>query len=461
MYLAYNTVSMERLGKPAVMTLNRFFMTDARTGASVRNLPGLRLVPTSIPGEVGEEKVDLIRDCVAEALDDIIKAITEPLTPEEASPTKEVEKQSRIVFKGDLQEVNRFFYKRGWSYGMPILPPTEEAVREMLTGTDLPADHVVATLPPRLGKATVEKIAVNAVMAGALPTCMPVLIAGVQSLVDPGIKIEGYSCSVASWAPFWIINGPIRKDLNINSGRSLMTPEYIANSSIARAMGLIVKNIGGVRPNLEDMGCWGHEGKYSMCFGENEEDSPWEPFHVNQGFNEEDSTITIHCPNSRLMILGCQSVDDILRNTCAQIRPTGGIGGSGLVLTPGAAKMLADAGWTKEQFHAYIVEYARQPAYLRRWKNPIEWVGLEKGNVQAKLGDTAKFLDPMASMPLFIFPETVRIIVAGGTKDEAWVVSFSGGGDYGGWVTKKIELPANWDKLVKKYKDLVPTYARY
>ena len=112
MYLAYNTVSMERLGKPAVMTLNRFFMTDAKTGASVRNLPGLRLVPTSIPGEVGEEKVDLIRDCVAEALDDIIKAITEPLTPEEESPTKEVEEQSRIVFKGDLQEVNRFFYKK-------------------------------------------------------------------------------------------------------------------------------------------------------------------------------------------------------------------------------------------------------------------------------------------------------------------------------------------------------------
>jgi hypothetical protein len=451
---------MENLGKPAVMMLNRFFVTDAKTGASVRNLPNLRLVPTSIPCEVGAENVEEIRAGVTEVLDELIKAVTQPLTPEEESPTKEVEKPPKIIFKGDLQEVTRFFYKRGWSYGMPVIPPTEEAVKEMLTGTDLPADHVVARIPPRLGRATVEKIAVNAVMAGCLPTYMPILIAGVQSLVDPGIKIEGYSCSVASWALFWVINGPIRNDLNINSGRSLMSPEFIANSSIARAMGLIMKNIGGVRPGKEDMACWGHEGKYSMCFGENEEDSPWEPLHVSQGFNKEDNTITVHCPNSRLMIFGSRNAKEILRNICHQIMPTGGIGGSAIIMTPAAAKLLAADSWTKKQVHSYIVEFARMPAYARRWMDPIQWYGFERAGVVAKWGE-AENVDPLASMPLFIFPETVKIIVAGGTLDEAWVVSYSGGGDYGGWVTKKIELPADWDKLVKKYKDIVPTYARY
>ena len=114
-------------------------------------------------------------------MDDIVSSLTTPLTEDERSPKpKKIEKQEQIVFKGDLKEINRFFYKRGWTDGFPIIPPTEEEVAEMLTGTDLLPDHVVAKIIPRMGKATVEKIAVNAVMAGALPTYMPVLIAGID-----------------------------------------------------------------------------------------------------------------------------------------------------------------------------------------------------------------------------------------------------------------------------------------
>jgi len=216
------------------------------------------------------------------AVKNVIEAV------QEFSKLKEGEKLPRIVFKGSLGEVNRFFYKRGWADGLPIIPPTEEAVKEMLTGTDLPSDHIIGTIIPRSGKATVEKIAINAVMAGALPTYMPLLIAGVQAIMDPRSRYSTWGVSTGSWSPFWIVNGPIRNDLNINSSSGALSPGDIANAAIGRAMGLIIKNIGGVRKGIEDMGVLGNPGKYSMVIAENEEDSPWEPLHVEQGFNKED-----------------------------------------------------------------------------------------------------------------------------------------------------------------------------
>jgi hypothetical protein len=171
----YNVVAIEDLGIPVVALANTGFVNDAYSAASGKGMPNIRVVPESVACE-GTELLD-IETNVNAVMDDIIKALTAPLTPEEKTPRKEPEQLSRIVFRGDLQEVNQFFYRRGWGDGLPIIPPTEEAVTEMLTGTDLPQNHVVAKIIPRMGKATVEKIAVNAVMAGALPTYMPVLIA--------------------------------------------------------------------------------------------------------------------------------------------------------------------------------------------------------------------------------------------------------------------------------------------
>ena len=156
----------------------------------------------------------------------------------------------------------------------------------MMTGTDLPADHVVAKLIPRLGKATIEKIAINAVMAGALPTHMPVLIAAVQTLMDPRSRFDTFEVSTGSWAPFFVVNGPIRNDIHINCSSGALSPGDIANAAIGRAMGLIVKNIGGARKGVEDMGVFGNPGKYSLVLGEYEEESPWEPLHVERGFQK-------------------------------------------------------------------------------------------------------------------------------------------------------------------------------
>ncbi|MFH1647602.1 MAG: hypothetical protein ABID71_07965, partial [Chloroflexota bacterium] len=165
----YDTASIEERHKPTVTLTNRGFANDAESAARSQGFPGLRYIPTAVPCEAS-----IMADIEAGidgALDDIIGALTKPLTAEEKAPkAKEAEKPARIIFKGSLQEVNRFFYQRGWTDGLPIIPPTEEAVAEMLTGTDLSPDHLLGKLQSRMGKATIEKIAVAGVMAGCLPT---------------------------------------------------------------------------------------------------------------------------------------------------------------------------------------------------------------------------------------------------------------------------------------------------
>ena len=449
----YDAVSVEERNKPAVVLTNQGFIMDARSAASGKGMPGVRIVPETIPCEC--TVMEDIEAGVSAVVDDIVVALTRQLTEEEKSPKpKKVEKLSRVVFKGDLQEVNQFFYKRGWTDGLSIIPPTEEAVEEMLKGTDLPADHVVGKIVPRLGKATVEKIAINAIMAGALPTYMPLLIAGVQALMDPKTNFGMWGVSTGSFAPFWIINGPVRNDINVNSGSGALSPGDIANAAIGRAMGLIIKNIGGVRKGIEDMGVLGNPMKYGMVIAENEEDSPWEPLHVEHGFNKDDSTVTVsmsHC-YSQIWPYGMDDMG-ILNSVIYNIIPARR-GLFCLVLPPQHARLLATKGWEKKEIKAFISEYARVPAY----RHPMYWgiwiwAAKEKQRVP---------MNPMDSMPILRNPDWIRILVAGGSGIFiGLLVGVIVEGTDMGWVTKKVELPVNWDKLVKKYKDIVPTYVLY
>jgi len=444
-----DTIAIESLNKPAVALCNKDFMIDARSAASGKGMPWVRIVSETIPCEctVREE----IEAGVSAAMDDIVAALTQPLTAEEKSPKpKEVEKLSRIVFKGNLKEVNQFFYKRGWADGLPIIPPTEEAVEEMLAGTDLPADYVVGKIVPRLGKATVEKIAINAVMAGALPTYMPVLIAGVQALMDPKTQFGTWEVSTGSWAPFWIINGPVRNDINVNSGSGALSPGDIANAAIGRAMGLIIKNIGGARKGIEDMGVLGNPGKYTMVIAEKEEDSPWEPLHVENGLNKEDSAVTVYFSNcfTQTWPYGTDE-QGILRGVISNIIP-GRRGLFCLILHPSHARTLFGKGWTKKEVATFVSEYARVPAFRHPGYYHVTLVPTRGGLP----------VDALDSMAILDNPDWIRIIVAGGPGN--FLGLFQGvwleGMD---WVTKKVELPGNWDKLVKKYRDIVPTYASY
>jgi hypothetical protein len=447
----YDAVSIEARNKPAISLVNQGFVQDAVSTASSKQMPGLRYVALSVPCESR-----VVEDIKAEEMDNIIKALTKPLTPEEISPKpREAEKTSGNIFQGNLDEVNQFFYKRGWADGLPIIPPTQEKVNEMLTGTDLPADYVVGKIIPRLGKATIEKIAVNAVMAGCLPTYMPVLITAVETLLDPETNFGVWEVSVGSFAPFWIINGPIRHDVRVNCGQGALSPGDIANAAIGRAMGLIIKNIGGARKGIEDMGALGNAAKYTQVLGENEEESPWEPLHVEHGFNKEDSTITSFFPCCQISAMFHGSDDkSILQGAINNISPT--LLTLLVVLRPQGAKTLAKYGWTKQGIREFIREYARTPARSKLWLSSIP----EELKLQRQV------LNPDDSVPIFSNVNLIRVIVAGGVGGLE-VALFGGGrtdrGKTAGWVgvTKKIQLPKNWDKLVEKYKGIVPKYIMY
>jgi hypothetical protein len=414
-----------------VLLANQGFVTDARSAASSRGMPGIRIIGTSVPCETNVRSE--IEAGVAGSMEQIIAALTRPLTAEEKSPKQRLEKLPRIVFSGRYEEVNRFFYTKGWTDGLAIAPPTEEAVAEIMTGTDLPPDHVVAKLIPRLGIATIEKIAINAVMAGALPIHMPVLIAAVQSLTDPRSRFDTFEVSTGSWAPFFVINGPIRKEIHINCGSGALSPGDIANAAIGRAMGLIIKNIGGARKGVEDMGVLGNPGKYSLVLGEYEEESPWESLHVERGFKKEDSTVTMFLPNTYIQTIPRDTNAKGFVETYASLNP-GSM--SCLLVVPSHARVLASEGWTKKKIKDYIVQNSAPPF------PPVQ--GGEGTPIQ----------------PTKLNPDDLMIVVAGGPG--AWIgLLRSAGGWENGFVTRKIDLPRNWDKLVAKYKNIIPTYAGY
>ena len=394
-------------------------------------MPGIRIVGESVACESTVKSE--IEVGIAAAMKDVIDGLTKPLTPEEKSPTQQTGKTPRVAFKGSIQEVNQFYYRKGWTDGLPIIPPTEEAVAEMLTGTDLPPDHVVAKIIPRKGKATIEKIAVNAVMAGALPTHMPVLIATVQALDDPKTRFDTFEVSTGSWAPFLAINGPIRRDIDVNCSSGALSPGDIANAAIGRAVGLIVKNIGGARKAIEDMGVIGNPGKYSLVIGEHEEESPWEPLSVERGFNKEDSTVTIFFPNTFIQSVPVGTdAKGILDTLSGMVSSTM----SSLILIPSWARVLSSEGWTKQKVREYLAEHA----------SPGSTAGLP-GAKSPRRPD----LD-----------DSLMILVAGGSGSFIALLRSAGPGFFeNSFVTKKIELPKNWDRLVAKYRNMKPVYEKY
>lgn len=449
----YNAIAIENVNKPTVVICNEGFLTDGRSAAGLKGMPTVRLVSENVPGEC--TVMTKTEAGISAVMDDIIAALTKPLTAEEASPQRPPEaKPERVIFKGALEEVNRFFYKRGWTDGLPIVPPTEKAVKEMLTGTDLPADHVVTNIVPRLGKATVEKIAVNAVMAGALPTYLPVLITGVQAIMDPATQFGNFGVSTGAWGPFWVINGPIRHDLHVNSGTGVLSPGDMANIAIGRAMGLIIKNIGGARKGIEDMGVMGNPGKLAMVVAENEEVSPWAPLHVEHGLDKDDSAVTFFMPNSYLHLHAAGTTADGVLKAAVYNLPPGRPGLTCLLVNPTHAEWLAADGWTKEEIKGYIADYARCAPH--KHFSSYMTIAWRSHGAQSKSFRSFAGLDSVAIVP---GPHCIRVVVAGGPGNLIGLMI----GSYLGatFVTKKVQLPANWNQLVKKYKDIVPTHVRY
>ena len=291
-------IELEKRDKPTVLIVSGRFEGDAIASSRAFGMPDIKYVV--VPRIYRNLDPETTIAQTEQAFDALVHELTTNVDGGRAAES-EVKPAEVERFEGDDQFdtfriLNREYLNRDWGDGFPLLPATPELVEKMLTGTNLPRNHVLCDLPPGFGLATVERIAINAAMAGAEPEHMPVIMAALKALsqMDPK-KVKGFLMSTSSHASMLLVNGPIAKELSINAGAACMGPgrQNRANLAIGRAYTLCLKNIGYWYPGQMDMDTIGSTRKFSVCLAENEEMSPWEPFHVEKGFRPEDSVVTV------------------------------------------------------------------------------------------------------------------------------------------------------------------------
>ncbi len=344
-----------------------------------------------------------------------------------------------------LETVNDLFYRRGWTDGLPILPPTPERVREMLQGTDRFPAETVGIIEPMKGIATVEKVAVNAVMAGARPEYLPVILAAVETVADPEFDLYGVQTTDESVTPLLIINGPVARDLKINSGFGALGPGWQSspNATIGRAVRLVINNIGGAWPGTISLAGIGQPGKYTLCLAENETDSPWSPLHVELGYKKDTSTVTALRAESVYNVfgLGLEEVVSLMGSLGSRMSARRGIGCVGVLLGPYSARELANRGWKKEDVKAYLWKHGRIP--LTSWK--------KQSLIGTAVPAWAKEHAKEGFVPVVSRPQDIILFVAGANLPIPQNVYFPTWAQNPGpgKVTKEIRLPANWSRMVQ------------
>ena len=350
-----------------------------------------------------------------------------------------------ILTEDPFAAANELFYQRGWTDGLPIVPPTDGPLAEMLRGTDLPPNHVVATLDPMGGQATVEKIAVNAIMAGCRPEYMPVLVAAVEGIGDPAFDLKGVGTTTSPDVAMLIVNGPIAEQLDINSGPNALGRGWEANATIGRALHLIAQNIGGSWPGVSDASSLGYPGDFSMCLAENEEANPWTPLHVELGYSKEQNVVTVVGAEGTQMIMDI-GVDGegFLRRVADHV--------SGretthrqmmLVVTPFTANKLVTEGWNKESIRQFINDNTRIP--FSEYKTRF----VDTGQVEDLAPSIMATADPDAMIQV-PFIEHLTLIVSGGPGEKNVLIPLW---FYSKPVSKEIRLPPNWNELLQQAKE--------
>jgi hypothetical protein len=294
-------VALEKLGKPGVFVVGDNATHTAKMSARDAGLPAVRIVSLpSIDYYPNRSTVENIRPVAEASIDAIIDALTRPLSPEEKNPKLKTPKKAEEIVKitaddyeSALESFNQLYLENHWGDGLPLIPPTEQAVQQMLSGTKRSPDEVIGRVPYRNGIATVKKIAINAVMAGAKPEYLPVILAATECLTEEGTYTHMMS-SEGSFTLMIMVSGPIGKEINMNSGVGLLGHGWRANNTIGRAVRLNLINIGYLWPGEIDMALIGRPSPHTFyTFAENLEQSPWETFNEGLGYEVGDSCVTV------------------------------------------------------------------------------------------------------------------------------------------------------------------------
>jgi len=320
--------------------------------------------------------------------------------------------QSRQFEVKDPLEAIEFYFQKGWTDGLPVVPPTEDRILEMLDYVKKAPEEVIGQIPARRRVITAEKVAINAIMAGCLPAYLPVILATVEALCDPAFSVHGPVASTAGMGILIIVNGPVAQDLKINAGENLFGPGWRANATIGRAIRLLLMNVCGAIPGVLDRSVLGHPGKYTYCIAENESESPWEPLHVERGFLKEMSAVTVFAGDAPHQVYNTlsRSPEGILTTLAEALGGLGRLNVNGhgefvIIIGYEHMRLIAKAGWTKADIRNFLSEKARRSiAEIKR-------CGRMPGEIAPE--------DEKTLSPLVESPEDILVVAAGGAAGSA------------------------------------------
>jgi hypothetical protein len=455
------SVAAEKAGFPSVSIASSGFLGQAQAVAQSLGIQNLSVA--EYPGVIATDSEDEVKSKVTEVLiNNIIKAITKQVTP---VPKPNEPKPTDIVFEGTLDEIQDYFYKRLWSDGLPIIPPTIDRIEKFLKYTNRPADQIIGYFLPDNRQATVWNVAVNGVMAGCKPEYMPVLLAVVEAIGDPEFRIQDAG-STPGWEPLIILNGPIIKELDFNYEAGVMRVGRQANTSIGRFLRLYMRNIPGLRilPMSTDKATIGDT--FNLVLPENEDvvaELGWEPYSVSRGYKRGENVVTVQSVvyTSPPIASGGDKAREHL-DTWVEV-----IGSTAshwthmainwwkyypvIVTSPSIARVMAKEGLTKKDIGQYLYDKAKVSA------GSVERLALQGGftgfNLKRMVEEKQipniyyESSDPDRLIPVFIKPEWIGVVVSGDSgrnRSRGYIQNH----EQGPPVSRVIELPDNWKQLL-------------
>lgn len=352
---------------------------------------------------------------------------------------------SRTFDAADLEAAHELCHAQKWTDGLPVVPPTRGAIERVLAYLKRDPAEVIGVVPPRNGVASVEKIAINCVMAGCKPEYVPIVIAAVEAMLEERFNLNGVQTTTHACAPLCIVSGPAVKTLGFNTKEGALGHGCRASATIGRAIRLVLWNIGGGYPGEPCKTTLGHPGYFSFCVAEDSDANPWQPLNVERGGSAEDTIVTLTATTAPYSVAtgsGYGSVDDVLYLLADSIATLGSNNITGgdmvLVMGPMTAKALAAAGLTKPQVKEEISRLARRPVReaVRRHSisptHPMHWSHVVDAS------------DGGALVPWVRTPGNLVIAVTGGWGSGAGFCALCAGwGALGGLtVSRRVEFPA-------------------
>jgi hypothetical protein len=437
---------------PGVYITTTEFVDDAKSAARDRGMPGIRMI--ALPADkyyrarASKQDVEPIASAV---IDQLVDDELRPLSAEEAKPpqAKPDSEAANIKVTGTdyadaAEKVNELFLASHWADGLPIIPPTPALVKAMLAGTTRSPHDVIGQAAPKNGTATVEKIAVNAVMAGAKPEYFPVILAAMQGFTNKHYDLTHVQASTGSFTPVVLVDGPIAQEIGFNSGIGMLGHGWRANSTVGRALRLALLNIGQTWPQVNDMALTGRLEAYTFyTFSEDTAKSPWEPYNVSQGFQAGDSTVTVSSSGNPAIFGGGAvapwTAQGVIDQVVIQIRNRGVVWPHAqkhiLVLHPDCAVELANHGYTRRSLQEYLYEQTRVP-YEKLASQVSFGQGTEEQFIRASIADgrirpdrAQIFLDnlePGGRIPVVQSADDFHIVVAGGSPGYDLLFTYPG-----------------------------------